>query len=418
MGLILDNTELYRLPWSMPDNSICWLEPTSACNLACEGCYRKNVPHSHLSMEEIRRHLAVFKSLRKTDGVSIAGGEPLLHPNIVQIVSEVARDGLKPIINTNGTLLTRELLKDLKKAGVAGFTFHIDSHQNRKDGKRADGTNKNELELNELRLHFAEMLAEEGNISCSFNATVFKDTLDYIPELLKWAESHINIVHVMVFIAFRGLLKDFSLYNGTQEVPFKDIVYIDQGDKIIKSEDMVQSARRAYYDFAPCAYLNGTHKADSFKWLLTGRFGNGKQIFGYCGPKFMEIVQTFHHLFTGKYLAYSRPNMLKRGKLMCLLAIMDKGMRGVLKNFIKGSFKNISLLYKPLHYQSIMMIQPIDFLPDGRMNMCDGCPDRTVWNNELVWSCRLEELQNYNTFLHAVPTAKKNKSAEKDKNSI
>jgi len=30
----------YRLPWSLTDNGISWLEVTTSCNLACTGCYR------------------------------------------------------------------------------------------------------------------------------------------------------------------------------------------------------------------------------------------------------------------------------------------------------------------------------------------------------------------------------------------
>ncbi len=37
-GLAVDHRRLYRLPWSLPDNAISWLEPTSACNLSCDGC--------------------------------------------------------------------------------------------------------------------------------------------------------------------------------------------------------------------------------------------------------------------------------------------------------------------------------------------------------------------------------------------
>ena len=40
--------------------------------------------------------------------------------------------------------------------------------------------------------------------------------------------------------------------------------------------------------------------------------------------------------------------------------------------------------------QSIMFIQPVDFMQDGRQSMCDGCPDITVHEDKLVWSCRLE----------------------------
>jgi MoaA/NifB/PqqE/SkfB family radical SAM enzyme len=28
----------YRLPWNLADNAITWLEPTTTCNMACEGC--------------------------------------------------------------------------------------------------------------------------------------------------------------------------------------------------------------------------------------------------------------------------------------------------------------------------------------------------------------------------------------------
>jgi len=50
-----------------------------------------------------------------------------------------------------------------------------------------------------------------------------------------------------------------------------------------------------------------------------------------------------------------------------------------------------------------MIIQPIDMTADGRASMCDGCPDVTVHQGELVWSCRLEEQLLFRTTLRAVP---------------
>jgi len=35
--------------------------------------------------------------------------------------------------------------------------------------------------------------------------------------------------------------------------------------------------------------------------------------------------------------------------------------------------------------------------------MCDGCPDMTVWNDRLVWSCRLEEPKRFGDFVQVVP---------------
>ena len=203
---ILDHRQLYRLPWTLPDNAISWLEPTSACNLACDGCYRENVASSHKSLDVVRKEVETFKRLRNADGISIAGGDPLTHPEIVDIVRIIAELGLKPIINTNGGLLTPELLRKLKAAGAYGFTFHIDSKQGRPKWK-----DKNEIELNELRLQYARMLAEVGGLSCAFNSTVYEDTLRYVPELVAWAQEHIDIVHVMVFILYRAAVPQLPL---------------------------------------------------------------------------------------------------------------------------------------------------------------------------------------------------------------
>lgn len=288
----IDHNALYRLPWTLPDNAISWLEPTVACNLACEGCYRANVPGGHKTLAQIRHELRVFKSLRKTDGISIAGGDPLLHPDIVEIVRMVTDGGLKPIVNTNGQALTRELLRDLKRAGVVGFTFHVDSKQHRPHWK-----GKNEVDLNELRLSYAEMLAEAGGICCAFNSTVYSDTLEYTPLMLAWAQEHIDIVHTMVFIAFRAVAAgEFTYYAGAERVEM------------------------------------------------------------------------------GSLVSYTS-------------ALLRNPLRAV----------------RPLRLQSVMIIQPVDTFPDGRMSMCDGCPDITVWEDEIVWPCRLEEKMKFGSFVRAIP---------------
>ena len=92
---------LYRLPWNLADNAISWLEPTSKCNLFCDGCYRENRDLSHKSIDEIKHELDVFERLRKTDSISIAGGEPLMHPDLPEIVRLVSQKGWKAVINTN-----------------------------------------------------------------------------------------------------------------------------------------------------------------------------------------------------------------------------------------------------------------------------------------------------------------------------
>lgn len=395
--ITLNHLDYYRLPWNLTDNSISWLEPTSKCNLYCEGCYRKNEKDGHKSFEEIKKDLDVFTSLRKSDGISIAGGDPLTHPDILDIVAEIKKRNLKPIINTNGLALTKDLLKKLKKAGVFGFTFHIDSKQNRPGWK-----NKNEVELNELRYHYARMLADEGNISCAFNSTVYDDTKQYIPAMLEWAHKNIDIVQVMVFILYRAVNnKDFDYYVGPKKIDMNQLVYNEDLDSRadLKAPEIVEIIRTKYPDFDPCAYLNGSEKPDSFKWLLTGRLGTKQKIYGYLGAKSMEAIQMFNHLLYNRYLAYASPKDTRRGRSILLLSAFDKKLKKAFKNYYKNPFN----IFRKLYYQSVMIIQPVDFLQDGRQNMCDGCPDITVWNGQLVWSCRMEEQLNFGMNVKAYP---------------
>ncbi|MBI2901759.1 MAG: radical SAM protein [Planctomycetes bacterium] len=395
----LDHRKLYRLPWSLSDNTIAWLEPTSKCNIYCEGCYRANV-NQHKSMEEISADLDVFAKYRTFDGVSIAGGDPLTHPKIVDIVKMIQDRGWKPILNTNGHALKPELLRELKRAGLMGITLHVDSKQMRPGWK-----GKTELELNELRLQLAKMIGDAGDISCAFNSTVYSDTLDQIPGMVDWAQEHIDLVHVMVFICFRAAVESaYEYYAGARKIDMQQLVYSDPpaGTRLdITARDVVAKIRERHPDFEPCAYLNGTEKPDSFKWLLTGRFGTKKKIYGYMGPKFIELAQTSHHLRTGRYLAYAEPKTLRRGKWMLWLWPFDKGLR---RTFLRAFF-DPRLAFRPLHLQSIMIIQPIDVTPDGRQNMCDGCPDMTVWDGRLAWSCRLEECMKFGQFVRTVPKA-------------
>ncbi len=401
----LRNTDLYRMPWTLPDNAINWLEPTSMCNLYCDGCYRKNESNSHKSLELIRKELDTFNSLRRTDGVSIAGGDPLTHPEIERIVEMVASDGLKPILNTNGLALTKEKLRALKRAGVYGFTFHIDSGQNRPHMK-----GKTEVELNELRLHYAEMLAEEGNISCAMNSTVYEHTLKDVPDIVAWGQEHIDIVNIMVFIAYRAapVHAGYEYFVQGRKVDMGPVTYaIDKERKIsIMSTDIVEAIRNRYPDFMPSAYLNSTERPDHFKWLFTMRIGTKDRIYGYAGPKFMELGQTLHHLVHNRYLAYATPNTLRKAKSMLLLSPFDKGLARTASAFLHHVTRNPAVAFKRLHMQTVLAIQPADFMENGALGMCDGCPDITVYDNKLVWSCRMDELINFGDWVRASPEHK------------
>jgi hypothetical protein len=399
----LNPMDYYRLPWTLTDNVLGWLEPTKRCNLYCQGCYSRNDPKSDKSLSQIRADLEVFTRSRRMDSISIAGGDPLVHPEIVQIVHMVRHEfGLKPVVNTNGLALTPAMLKALRRAGVYGFTFHVDSCQNRPGWEGRD-----EVELNALRLQLAEMVAAEGGMSVAFNSTVFRHTLPFVPELAAWARDHIDLVHGMVFILFRTSRQaEFDYYANGQLVDTDELAYYgqDQNPEPVTTPEVVSLLRAGDPDYEPCAYLGGTQAPDSFKWLLAARIGRPGRTYGYVGRRFMETAQTVHHMIFNRYLGYMQPKMLAAGRSAALLASsVDPRCRRILTKYLGAGLRSPLELSRKLHFQSVLIIQPIDFMADGASNMCDGCPDMTVHQGQLVWSCRLDERMKHGCLLQAVP---------------
>jgi len=398
---IIDHRKLYRFPWSLTDNCSTWLEVTYKCNLHCDGCYRQKTDE-YMSIEEIEKTLDEMDACRTFDAVSLAGGDPLLHPNIVEIVRIITERGWKARIYSNGLDLNEDLLRRLEEAGLICIVLHIDSKQGRPDWE-----GKTEIELNELRLHYARMIAKVGGLICEFNMTVFGDTLHYVPEILKWGQAHMNIVHSLNFICFRQPETDKFYFMSDGRNVNEELPYYKKDNEVAASvftEDIVEKIVDIYPDFQPAAYLNGTVKPDSLKWLTAFRYGNKKKIYGYIGPRFVEIQQTLHHLFFGRYLAFPPKGGMGLFNLVKLSLLFDsKFMKAKLKRLL-----NVKSWRRKLQYQMIAIVQPTDILDDGRQNMCDGCPDMIIWNGKLVWSCRLEECLKFGQMLHTVKRCPEN----------
>ncbi|MEW6356110.1 MAG: radical SAM protein [Planctomycetota bacterium] len=105
----------------------CAWQVTYRCNFRCGIChYWKERPRKdeELSLGDIRlgaRNLAECNSLL----ISIAGGEPTLRQDIPDVVKAIAAYHF-PFITTNGWLVTREMARDLWRAGLWGVSVSID----------------------------------------------------------------------------------------------------------------------------------------------------------------------------------------------------------------------------------------------------------------------------------------------------
>ncbi|MBO6209478.1 MAG: radical SAM protein, partial [Schwartzia sp.] len=101
---------------------------TNACNMYCAHCYRDAgcKAEDELSTAEAKKMLgeiarAGFKIM------IFSGGEPLLRPDIIELVRHASGLGLRPVFGTNGTLITEEKARELKEAGAMGMGISLDS---------------------------------------------------------------------------------------------------------------------------------------------------------------------------------------------------------------------------------------------------------------------------------------------------
>jgi hypothetical protein len=395
--------DLYRFPWSGNDNPIGWLEVTDKCNTYCRGCYRINGMQGHKPLEQIKEEITMLKEWRNCDNISIAGGEPLIHPDILEVLAHIKSLKMKPLILTNGIRLEndRKFAEEIKKAGAIGFTFHIDSEQQRPHWK-----GKTEIELFELRQHYADMMHDIGGLFCSFGMTVYPGNMPLVPEMVKWANRNIDRVNSLVFITFRNAVMegDFDYYANGEQVDLKTSYVSDSNEEsYLKSTDVAAEIQKHFPHYAPAAYMGGTQMHDKMTWLVGAQLGGPDTMLGSVGAKMMELFQMFYHLRTGSYVVYTPTNKIP--KIAFALSFLDKGISKTHKAFWKQVLRRPARLFEPIYLQSIGIIQGPDMLEDGRVDMCESCPDMTVWDGKLVHSCRMDEWRLYGSYVTAQPHA-------------
>jgi hypothetical protein len=120
-------------------------------------------------------------------------------------------------------------------------------------------------------------------------------------------------------------------------------------------------------------------------------------MYGSLGKKTMELAQIGHHLWVGRYLAYL--STARIGSKIFWLAPLDKTLRQAWKNRVKDVLRHPGRMFDGIYTQSIGIIQAPDLMPDGRADMCDSCPDITVYDGKFVNSCRLDEYRLFGGFV-------------------
>ncbi|MCY2939623.1 MAG: adenosyl-hopene transferase HpnH [Planctomycetota bacterium] len=250
------------------------LEPLHACNLTCTGCgrIREYAP-------TIKEKLTVEECLQSVDEagapiISICGGEPLIYPEIGELVSGILHRKKHIYLCTNGVFLERKL-DDFKPTSRFFFNVHIDGLEKTHDLMvEREGVFKKAVEG-------IKAAKAKGHLVCT-NTTIYKETdLREIDELYGFLAG-LGVDGFMVSPAYGYSAVHDTNPEGAQEIFMtrQDIhTKFAEAQKLFKKHRMMSSP--IYLDFLAgkrdlscAAYANPTRNVKGWKgpcYLITDK---------------------------------------------------------------------------------------------------------------------------------------------------
>jgi MoaA/NifB/PqqE/SkfB family radical SAM enzyme len=135
--------------------------PIRRCNLACEYCNEYDDLSKPVPTEAMFQRVDKLAALG-TSVITISGGEPLLHPELDQIIARIRRRGMIAGMITNGYLLVADRIERLNRAGLEWLQISIDN-------VTPDEVSKKSLKVLDKKL---ELLAEYADFHVNINSVV------------------------------------------------------------------------------------------------------------------------------------------------------------------------------------------------------------------------------------------------------
>ncbi len=166
---------------------------TRRCNLKCVHCYARSEDISYDNELNHEQSIAMIDDLAQF-GVPVllfSGGEPTVHPRLVEYAKYAVSKGMRAVISTNGTLITREKAKLLKEVGLSYVGISLDGLEETHDKFRGvKGTFKKVMTAIEN--------CQEAGIKVGLRFTINKRNVKDIPGIFDLLEEK-NIPRVCFY---------------------------------------------------------------------------------------------------------------------------------------------------------------------------------------------------------------------------
>jgi MoaA/NifB/PqqE/SkfB family radical SAM enzyme len=169
---------LRALPRAVDDLPI-WaqLNITWKCNLDCAYCTEYDNGKGHVPKDEVIRRIDKCKDLgvRHTD---LIGGEPMLHPDVIELMRTVVDRGMTTGMTTNGFLLNEDRMSELIDAGMGRIQISVDAVHPTREAPKSLKTLRKKIEM------VARRSAAAG-VWFYVNTVICDQTLDDVEEVAR-----------------------------------------------------------------------------------------------------------------------------------------------------------------------------------------------------------------------------------------
>lgn len=164
----------------------CYVEVTSQCNLRCVHCYNDSgVNKGKISVEAYKELINQF-DIDSKPFITISGGEPLMHPDILDFLSYTHDKGITPLMITNATLIDTKVASSLKKIGI-----------------------DIQVSLNSIDEYEHDLICGEGNFKRTMKGLQNLIDVGIDKIVVRCVLSQVNKSHIIEFISYVSELTDY-----------------------------------------------------------------------------------------------------------------------------------------------------------------------------------------------------------------
>ena len=158
---------------------------TKRCNLDCVHCYAHAVNPNYVDNTELTTEegKALIDDLAEFGSpvILFSGGEPLLRKDLVELAKYAKEKGMRAVISTNGTLITKEKAKQLKEVGLSYVGISLDGMRDINDKFRG------QIGAFDKAIQGLKNCQEEG-IKVGLRFTINKHNAGEIPAIFEFLE--------------------------------------------------------------------------------------------------------------------------------------------------------------------------------------------------------------------------------------